>query len=521
MAARLFAIMTVLVIGSGMRLAAAADIERLIMPGPVIAGHADIESDCKQCHTAFKRERQRDLCIDCHEDVGADIAAGTGFHGRDESAGQDKCSSCHTDHEGRDFEVVDLDTEAFDHTLTDFSLLGKHAETACEDCHAPADKYREAPQACFGCHEDDDEHQGGLGTECGDCHQPTDWKETDFDHFDYTGYGLIGGHSDVECLACHVDHHYENTPTDCYACHADDDAHDGENGKDCAFCHTVRSWQELVFDHAAETGFALLGKHGEIGCMDCHTSTSFDDELQSECIACHRDDDAHDGINGEACGDCHTPVAWTDSSFDHDRQTDFPLRGAHAEAECQACHKQPAKEVAPPTDCYGCHAEDDAHDGQEGRDCAACHNERDWKEEVRFDHDLTLFPLIGKHRESECKSCHEDAKFKDAPEQCVDCHREDDVHAASLGEDCGLCHNPVDWKRWEFDHATQTRFVLDGAHEDLACDACHTRPLALQRLDYRQCIACHRADDVHAGEFGNDCSRCHNTSTFKGARREP
>ncbi len=509
------------IISSSVTLAEAVDLERLVMPGPVIAAHADVEPDCKQCHAAFERERQRDLCISCHENIGADISTGEGFHGRDAAASQDKCASCHTEHEGRNFDVVQLDVGRFDHELTDFSLLGQHAETDCVDCHAPADRYREAPQACFSCHEADDEHAGGLGTECGDCHRPTDWQETDFDHLEHTGFGLIGGHADVRCLGCHVGYRYENTPSDCHACHADDDAHDGVNGQDCAFCHTVRSWQELIFDHAVETGFALLGRHAEIGCMDCHTSTSFDDALQPECSACHRDDDVHEGINGDACGDCHTPVAWTDTSFDHGRQTDFPLRGAHAEAACQACHEQPARDVAPPSDCYGCHADDDAHEGQEGRNCGRCHNEQSWQDEVRFDHDLTLFPLIGKHRESECQACHANAKFKDASEQCVDCHREDDIHTAALGNDCGLCHNPVEWIRWEFDHSTQTRFALDGAHSDLACDGCHNRPLEQQYLDYQQCISCHRVDDVHAGEFGNDCGRCHNTSTFANARRNP
>ena len=50
-------------------------IERLVMSGPVAAAHADIESTCGSCHVAFSRERQNSLCLDCHEDVGRDIAA--------------------------------------------------------------------------------------------------------------------------------------------------------------------------------------------------------------------------------------------------------------------------------------------------------------------------------------------------------------------------------------------------------------------------------------------------------------
>jgi hypothetical protein len=33
------------------------------------------------------------------------------------------------------------------------------------------------------------------------------------------------------------------------------------------------------------------------------------------------------------------------------------------------------------------------------------------------------------------------------------------------------------------------------------------------------CIACHRNDDVHLGQFGAQCQRCHSTATFKGASR--
>lgn len=510
---------TALIIGGAGAPAHAVDLERLVMPGPVIAGHADVEADCDQCHVAFSRNRQRDLCVACHEDVARDLAEGEGFHGLDAKASADTCASCHTEHEGRDADVIELDTEAFDHELTDFALMGAHLETECTDCHTEETKYREAPQACFDCHEEDDEHRGGLGQECADCHKPTEWPETSFDHEEQSGYALLGGHADAECLACHVDYRFENTPTDCYACHVEDDPHEGLNGKDCAFCHTVRDWEQLLFDHAKETGFALLGRHDEIACNDCHAGGKFDEPLEQECVSCHLADDEHEGLNGTACGDCHTSEDWQRTTFDHSADTAFPLLGAHVEAACADCHESPAQEVAPPSNCFGCHAEDDPHDGQEGEDCGSCHDEEDWQKNVAFDHDLTIFPLIGKHRDAGCTDCHETPRFRDAQEQCVNCHLEDDTHAGSLGLACGTCHNPNDWSFWLFDHARQTRFVLDGAHADLVCEACHTRPLEQQTLQFGQCLSCHRADDIHGGEFGSDCERCHSTSTFSGARR--
>ena len=45
-----------------------AQVKTLIMPGEVVAGHAEYEADCDSCHEAFDRNKQRALCLDCHED---------------------------------------------------------------------------------------------------------------------------------------------------------------------------------------------------------------------------------------------------------------------------------------------------------------------------------------------------------------------------------------------------------------------------------------------------------------------
>jgi hypothetical protein len=31
------------------------------------------------------------------------------------------------------------------------------------------------------------------------------------------------------------------------------------------------------------------------------------------------------------------------------------------------------------------------------------------------------------------------------------------------------------------------------------------------------CLSCHEQDDVHLGQYGRQCQRCHSTITFKGA----
>jgi hypothetical protein len=134
---------------------------------------------------------------------------------------------------------------------------------------------------------------------------------------------------------------------------------------------------------------------------------------------------------------------------------------------------------------------------------------------VRFDHDLTRCPLLGKHAEIVCDDCHETHAFHDAPEQCIDCHGDDDVHTARLGSDCGLCHTPLDWAAWRFDHDSQTAFALAGAHAGLDCHACHRVPVEAARISLPgTCISCHRSDDVHRGQFGDDCAECHTTESF-------
>lgn len=496
---------------------AQAQIETLIMPGPVADAHADYETECESCHVRFDRGRQRDLCLDCHEEIAADISARDGFHGRFDDAQSGSCAGCHTDHKGRDADIVGLVESTFDHDLTDFPLVGKHSSGRCGDCHASDARHREAPSDCYSCHEAENPHGDTLGTSCGDCHTPVDWLDVEFDH-DTTGYPLIGKHQGPACLDCHADDAFQNTPTDCYSCHAKDDAHDGRSGDECGNCHNPRGWDDTSFDHDRDTRFALDGEHAQLSCSDCHSDDPFSDELEPECISCHADDDNHDGHFGDRCETCHATAAWPEIHFDHRIDTGHALEGAHADAQCTACHIEPIYDVALRTDCLACHEDDDAHEKSLGIRCNDCHNESTWQDDVFFDHDLTRFPLLGEHAEVECDACHESHVFRDAPGDCVDCHRSDDAHDGRFGEACALCHNPVDWAQWQFDHDTQTNFALDGAHDEVACEACHRRPLGAQSKLGQFCADCHLSDDIHDGEFGRDCARCHTADSFREVR---
>jgi hypothetical protein len=205
---------------------------------------------------------------------------------------------------------------------------------------------------------------------------------------------------------------------------------------------------------------------------------------------------------------------------------------AHAEFEskCGQCHipfDRPGEDRL----CMDCH-EDVASDRERGRgfhgrspgvleaSCRSCHPEHRGRgadaiglDAGTFDHRYTDYPLEGAHRALECASCHPAAKLhREAPADCVGCHREDDPHREELGTDCGDCHSEVAWRGASFDHG-KTEFSLRGAHVDAPCALCH----ADERFAAtpKDCSSCHFVDDVHEGRFGAACQDCHDEASWK------
>lgn len=496
--------------------ASASTLEKLLMPGELTAAHASLESECGSCHDRTDKARQRALCLDCHDHAGiaADIAAGQGYHGR--SARKAQCSACHTEHKGRKADIVDLDPASFSHKRTDFPLAGAHVGVPCASCHKAGKKFREAPGQCIDCHRDDDAHTGAQGTDCGKCHEPTSFKQTKFDH-DSTRFPLRDAHQKVACTSCHRDPGFKDTPMNCVACHAADDVHRGTRGPDCSTCHDTADWKQSRFDHARQTGYALEGRHAQLACESCHRGGNLKADLPRDCSGCHATTDRHSGRFGSACQDCHGQLGWAIEAWDHEARTQFPLRGAHREVECHACHRGVIKQQEMPKDCYGCHAADDAHAGSMGRDCQSCHQESGWRDEVRFDHDFASFPLVGLHVSVPCEECHATRAFREAPVECVACHRGKDAHEGRLGEQCASCHNPNGWDFWQFDHGKQTKFPLTGRHSQLGCRDCHEEG-GKRESPPDDCWACHYRDDIHDARFGRDCGRCHSTESFQTKR---
>lgn len=494
----------------------AAGIETLLMPGKVIAGHAELEEDCAKCHDRADRNRQATLCMDCHDLVAADVRAGSGFHGRLPGVRDGQCRACHSEHLGREADIVKLSRPAFDHSRTDFRLDGAHGAVDCVACHTRGKRYREAPGRCVDCHAKVEPHDGKLGDDCGACHETGSWARARYDH-SKTRFPLRDRHAEVACAGCHLGNRFDGTPMQCASCHAPDDVHGGSRGPDCAGCHTTAGWKTSKFDHARATGFALDGAHARLDCKGCHTAVDLKDPLPRDCAGCHKDDDAHATRFGAGCDKCHAQVAWKPSTFEHTRDGRFELVGRHAKLGCHACHTGIVAQQRLGTDCHSCHRTRDVHSGKLGTDCARCHGVESWKSSVAFDHDLTEFPLVGLHVAVPCHECHSAPSYKGEAQDCFGCHQRQDKHKGALGKDCERCHTSNGWAIWEFDHAEVTGFALTGAHAKATCDGCHRQPPEVVK-PAGDCVSCHAQDDVHLGQFGRQCQRCHGSVTFKGAR---
>ena len=166
--------------------------------------------------------------------------------------------------------------------------------------------------------------------------------------------------------------------TDCSGCHRPSDVHGGKLGTDCAHCHGVETWRKgMSFDHDL-TQFPLVGLHVAVPCHACHASPSFKGAAR-DCLGCHQRDDRHKGSLGKDCESCHSPNGWGHWLFDHAKVTGFALVGAHSNATCAGCHKQPPDKVKLSDACASCHAQDDVHLRQYGRQCQRCHGTTTFK----------------------------------------------------------------------------------------------------------------------------------------------
>ena len=484
-----------------------------LSPGDLARAHASLEglSNCTKCHKAGQ-QLGPEPCLACHTELKTRVDKGRGYHGRLVAAERAACERCHHEHQGRDAELVEWPSgkrERFDHAATGWPLKGKHAGPACKACHtneriadaevlahvkrAPFETYLGLAARCAACHFD--EHRGQLAQTCEKCHGEASWKPlaTPFDH-GKTEYPLVGAHKGVGCVKCHA----------------------------------------LVPDEARATG-TLTPR--------ASTFTRYKPLVHARCADCHAD--PHEGKFPGACESCHTVESWhtiRDAEMERSfhQRTNFPLRGAHLDVACKACHGPsagaPAKFKGLPHErCMDCHA--DAHAGQLAKPaCDRCHTEKSFAP-PRFEleqHAATRYPLEGAHAAVACSACHtadpklvkkvdnkgrkralSPTRFTLPAERCESCHK--DPHAGQLAppEGCKRCHATSSFHVVKFDHAKDSRFALEGKHARAACASCHTKdsagvvryqPLAVA------CAGCHA--DAHFAQLGAECARCHTSEAF-------
>lgn len=133
---------------------------------------------------------------------------------------------------------------------------------------------------------------------------------------------------------------------------------------DCSTCHLPQDWStlqpEFAYDHLAETGVPLEGRHAEAQCLRCHNDRAPIEVLSNmSCASCH--EDVHFGQLGADCTRCHDESSWLPSgqllNHAHSR---FPLVGIHAATDCRRCHIGAEVGNFTPVDneCISCHGDD-------------------------------------------------------------------------------------------------------------------------------------------------------------------
>jgi hypothetical protein len=400
-----------------------------------VTSHAETGRECKACHTApWETAAMADRCTVCHTDIAAQMRDVAIVHGTLTHDNPDfGCRHCHPEHRGADAPLTFMEDAAFPHEVVGFSLSG-HQLTGAR-----------APFTCDDCH-----------------------------------------HGDITTF----------TPDSCDACHRQMDlgfmtAHTLSFGSACLDCHDGVDRLGKNFDHNIFS-FKITGRHVGLACVQCHIDArglgDFGVTLQ-DCYSCHHDDEPHDGRFGLDCSQCHTADGWSPAKFDHNLVS-FRLEGKHSDVACESCHINRQFEGTP-VDCYSCHQQDDEHAGQYGMDCAACHNPSDWKN-ADFDHNLSAFPLTGRHVGLACQECHVSGQFVGLSTACASCHGDPGYHAGLFGLDCAGCHTTDNW--FAAYNGPHPGIADEGGrginHGGASCRDCHT-----QTLHAATCTKCHDSNN--------------------------
>ncbi|WP_430932231.1 hypothetical protein [Saccharicrinis sp. 156] len=359
----------------------------------------------------------------------------------------------------------------------------------------------------------------------------------------------------ANCTKCHVLNQKETT-SKCLECHTEIQslidqgkgyhASSKVESKKCAKCHgehfgrnfEITRFDKDKFNHDL-SGYKLEGKHNVINCTECHKQDLITHKISkkksgisylglgTECLSCHAD--FHQSTLSNSCLDCHNQDSFRPApGFDH-AQTHYPLIGKHQTVDCEQCHPiitQNDQEFQKFSginyaNCTDCHT--DIHNGKFGNDCRKCHSEFSFHQVKgldSFNHDMTNFPLKGRHQYIDCRDCHTQsltATLKHG--RCNDCHS--DYHERQFAKkgaspDCAECHTVEGFapSTYTIEKHNFTDFPLEGAHLATPCIACHKTETGWNfTFAENKCIRCH--DNFHQDVLPekylpeNNCQCCH------------
>jgi thiosulfate/3-mercaptopyruvate sulfurtransferase len=237
--------------------------------------------------------------------------------------------------------------------------------------------------------------------------------------------------------------------------------------------------------------------HGQIACTECHGGDPQDPDWQTAHGGLVKDPTFPDPAN--ACGECHPDISADAPTSLH--YTIAPignaitLRMGAADPEVQA-----ALTTARERHCSQCHAS-----------CGQCHVSRPDYVNGGFlaQHQFQKSPPM----ETTCASCHggrvfaeftglnrdiaADTHFEDADMTCMDCHKEEQMHAPAEGVTtrlqsprrprCEACHPEA--AAQDSDHPAHKIH-----RRKVACQVCHAQAI-------KQCYGCHVGTDTKGIAF--------------------
>jgi len=242
----------------------------MISPGPLVAGHTELATDCFACHTAWQGSTAQ-KCTSCHAlpDIGLRTTKGTALPQRGlktsfhQQLSEQNCMACHGDHAGP--KLTKHSRKPFSH-----ALLQPAAKQDCETCHAkPTNTMHSA-----------------LTVDCVQCHQTDAWKPATFAHATLAQTVL------ARCETCHK---------------APGDTLHSQIQGNCGQCHASTAWKPVTFEHAK---FFVLARDHNATCITCHVGNDYS---RYTCYGCHehtpsniwRKHDEEGIVNLENCVKCH------------------------------------------------------------------------------------------------------------------------------------------------------------------------------------------------------------------------